>query len=127
MADLSAQLCRAPESCVNLDACTRSLRDARSLLAAVVNSPTEAPHLRLVPCAASGLGRVILAPIEAAPPLVSDSDNIVTCLQKSSFGWFANALAAVEDVVTPRAFSLPRVVVRSAYQVLQCCDFVRGS
>ena len=87
------------DSCVDLDACTSSLLDARSLLAAVSSGPTELPYLRLVSCAASGLGRVVEEPFQVAPPVVSESENIVTQLQRSSLGWFVNALAAVEDVV----------------------------
>lgn len=37
--------------------------------------------------------------------------SLVEHLQNSSFGWFREALAAIDDVVTPGTFSLPRVVV----------------
>ena len=73
MADLSTHLFRAPDSSDNLESCIRNLLDARPLLAAVPNGPTELRHLRLVPCTASGLGRVVapprVVPSQIVPPL----------------------------------------------------------
>ena len=52
---------------------------------------------------------------ESAPATPVETGNIVSQLQKSSFGWFVNALSAMEDVVPPGSFSLPRVVVRRSF------------
>ena len=62
---------------VDLDSFTTSLLDARSLLAAVSNSPTELTCLHLVPCVASGLGRVV------APPGVLPSDILSSMLPRA--------------------------------------------
>lgn len=62
MADLQGPLRRTPAERVDLALCTTSLLATRTLLEAVSNAPTELTCLRLVPCASSGLGRVVAPP-----------------------------------------------------------------